>query len=227
MSNPNLIREKVKVRSLTCRMNDLESSKQRKILEVVYHLEENKKLGEKITSEKVVVAAWKLFPSEFSLRGYPEYPGEDGTRRILSNLKRQSFIKGGASYYSITDKGKNFIKRQKAIINPKKEGASDIKKIPRQIELEINRIVNSRVFSYFINGGEDFLETDLFEFLGTSSRSFKESNKTNFLSQYNLMILEVIPFCKKNLKTNEKVLKLLELWASLEDKFQDIFKNEK
>ena len=42
---------------------------------------------------------------------------------------------------------------------------------------------------------KDFLETDLFEFLGTSARSFKDNNQSNFLSRYNLVVKEVIPFC--------------------------------
>lgn len=204
-------------------MKPTDASKSEKILRAIYELEKNKKSKRKITKEIVVIKAWKMFPSDFSMQGYLQYPNADISKYITS-LFRKNLLKGGFHNYQITEKGKRFIEERQIKLNGKQKNKTNIKKTPRYIKLEITRILNSRVFTYFLRGEKGFLENDLFDFLGTSARSFKDSNRSNFLSQYNLMIKEVIPFCKENLELNGKMEKIVELWYLLENELGDILK---
>jgi|SRR3989344_7595260 len=196
-------------------------TKSLKILRAIYELGKNKKEKDKITKEMMVVKAWKMFPSDFSMKGYPQYPNADISKYITS-LFRANLLKGGFHNYRITEKGIKFIEEEKLKKQPKK--SSDKNKIPRHIEFEINRILTSKVFEYFSSEKKDFLETDLFEFLGTSARSFKDSNQSNFLSRYNLVVKEVIPFCQKNKDLDNRLNKIIELWNSLQNKFSNLLK---
>ena len=196
-------------------------TKSLKILRAIYELDKNKKEKDKITKEMMIIKAWKMFPSEFSMKGYPEYPNADISKYITA-LFRANLLRGGFHSYRITEKGKKFIEEEKLKKQTKK--SSDKTKIPRYIEFEINRILNSKVFEYFSSGKREFLETDLFEFLGTSARSFKDSNQSNFLSRYNLVVKEVVPFCQKNKNLDEKLDKIVKLWDSLQNKFSNLLK---
>jgi hypothetical protein len=196
-------------------------TKSLKILRSIYELDKNKKERDKITKEMMVVKSWKMFPSDFSMKGYPQYPNADISKYITA-LFRTNFLKGGFHNYKITEKGKKFIEEEKIKKQPKK--SIDKTKIPRYIEFEINRILASKVFEYFSGGKEDFLETDLFEFLGTSARSFKDNNQSNFLSRYNLVAKEVIPFCQKNKNLDSRLEGIVNLWKSLQNKFSSLLK---
>ena len=206
-------------------MNSSEATKSQKILKAIYELDKKSKEGEKITKEKMIIQAWKMFPSEFSMKGYPQYPNADISKYITA-LFRENFLKGGFYGYKITEKGKEFIEGKNKKIQRDKVVSEKIR-IPREIGFEINRILKSKVFGYFVGGGRDFLESDLFDFLGTSARSFKDSNQSNFLSRYNLLVKEAIPFCKKNEDASGKTKEIVNLWETLKDKFPDILKNEK
>ena|SRR3989344_1039849 len=198
-----------------------ESVKANKVLKAIYELEKKREPGTKITREMIIVKSWQMFPSDFSMRGFPQYPAGDLARRLLTNLKRENLISGAVSNYKITEKGKRFIENKSI---KKDKGKSGIKESPRHIEFEINRILTSKVFEYFSSEKKDFLETDLFEFLGTSARSFKDSNQSNFLSRYNLVVKEVIPFCQKNKDLDNRLNKIIELWNSLQNKFSNLLK---
>lgn len=196
-------------------------TKSLKILRAIYQLDKNKEERDKITKEMMIVKAWKMFPSDFSMKGYPQYPNADISKYITA-LFRANLLKGGFHNYRITEKGIKFVEEEKLKKQPKK--SLDKTKLPRYIEFEINRILTSKVFEYFSNDKKDFLETDLFEFLGTSARSFKDSNQSNFLSRYNLVVKEVIPFCQKNKNLDNRLNKIIELWNSLQNKFLNLLK---
>lgn len=204
-------------------MTSSNATKSYKILKAIYELEKDKKSIGKITKETMVIKAWKMFPSEFSIKGYPQYPNADISKYITA-LFRKNLLRGGFYNYKITEKGKKFIEEEKEKPKKQTKNLSNTNKTPRYIELEINRILKSKVFEYFSTGKKDFLEIDLFEFLGTSARSFKDSNQSNFLAKYNLIVKEVIPFCQKNSSSNMSIEKIVELWNLLQSKFSNILK---
>lgn len=190
-----------------------------KILLAIYELNKKRTSGRKITKEEMVVKVWKMFPADFCLKGYPQYPNAD-ISKYITKLFKENLLKGSFFNYILTSKGKEYAE---GIMH---SGKSDKKKIvissSREIEAEIKRIKTSKVFHLFLKRETDFLESDLFDFLGTSARSLLDSNKTTFISKYNLIMKEVIPFCEKNKKTDPEAEKIVLLSDILIKKFRDI-----
>lgn len=193
-------------------------NKSDKILLAVYELEKNRKEGGKITKEELIIKVWKMFPSDFCIRCYLKYPNAD-ISKYFTILFKNNLLKGGFYNFVITSKGRDYAEKLLSGKNYQKE---KIIAPSREIISEINRIKNSKIFKYFINGGKDFIESDLFDFLGTSVRSFSNSNKTNFLAKYNLIIKEVIPFCEKIKNKDIIVKKIIDLWNILSNNFKEI-----
>ena len=196
-------------------------SKSNKILAAIFALHKEGK--ERITLEDVAVKLWKLFPTEFCMRGYPQYPNVNITKYI-TKLFNDSLITGSVSNYKITSKGINFAQNFEGEQN-QNEKIIYSNEQPRHIEIEILRILNSKVFKYFSkNHDENFVESDFFEFLGTSSRSLTTKDKKIFQTRYNTMVKEVIPFCEKIMKEDKNAAKIVILWKVLSKKFGEIIK---
>ena len=199
---------------LCCKMNEQKLTRSDKILLAIFELEKNRKPGEKITKENMVVKVWQLFPADFCLKGYPKYPNADITKYITA-LYKANLLKGSAYNFFITEKGvthirnlnMNRIARTKSAISGS-----------RQIESEIIRIKNSKVFRLFLSNNNEFIESDLFEFLGTNARSLTSANKTIFVSKYNAVV-EAIAFCEKIKSTDSDAAKIIALWKILLQKF--------
>lgn len=199
-------------------MVDSEANMSDKILLAIYELEKKRKTGGKITKEEMVVKVWKMFPNDFSIRGYPQYPNAD-ISKYVTKLFKENLLKGSFYNYTITEKGKEYAK---ALLAQGPIKSKEAISIPRQIESEISRIKNSKTFRLYSQGESNFIESDLFDFLGTSSRSFGDSNKTAFISKFNLISKEVIPFCEKNKNKELEAEKVISLWNILLYKFKDL-----
>jgi hypothetical protein len=57
-----------------------------------------------ITVEDLAVKLWKLYPLEFCMKGYPEFPNVD-IQKYLTKLKIYNLISGGVTNYKLTTKG--------------------------------------------------------------------------------------------------------------------------
>jgi len=201
-------------------------SKSDKVIISLYHIEVGKKYEDKITVEDLAVKVWKLYPKDFSMRGYPQYPNVDIPKHI-TKLIRNNLVKGGASNYFLTTKGKQYASNLISYNNDEIEDIRKITSIPRETISEINRILNSKVFKYYKETSvPEFVEYDLFDFLGTSSRSLSSSNKNIFLMHYNMIKNDVIPFCEKQREKDDNAEKIMELWNLLNSKFNSIIKEK-
>ena len=199
-------------------MRNIEVNMSDKILLAIYELEKKRKAGKKITKEEMVVKVWKMFPNDFCIRGYPEYPNAD-ISKYVTKLFKENLLKGSFYNYTITEKGKQYAK---TILSKGPIESKELISVPRDVEAEISRIKNSKIFQLYTQGEPDFIESDLFDFLGTSSRSFGDSNKTAFISKFNLISKEVIPFCEKNKNKEIEAEKIISLWNILLYKFKDL-----
>jgi hypothetical protein len=162
-----------------------------------------------------------MWPFEFCMRGYPNYPNNDIQKHITKPLDN-NWITGGVYGYKITEKGKNYAK-QLSTIKPIKKKREIINEQPRYIKTEFTRIINSKVFKYYLQDKNiDFLESDLFDFLGTSSRSLSTKDRNVFLTRYNAVIKDVIPFCRKIAERDEEAKNIIEIWEILSNKFKDL-----
>jgi len=112
-------------------------TKSLKILRAIYELDENKKEIDKITKEIMVVKAWEMFPSDFSMKGYPQYPNADISKYITA-LFRTNFLKGGFHNYKITEKGKNLIEKEKLEETTSQEVRNALHKTIRKVGNDID-----------------------------------------------------------------------------------------
>ena len=200
-------------------MKNEDLNKSEKILIAIHELDKERK--NKITVEDVAVKLWKLWPSEFCMRGYPQYPNNDIQKHITKPLDN-NWVIGGVYGYKITEKGKKYVLDLKKI-GIKEKKREIINEQPRYIKTEFTRIINSKIFKYYSEGKTtDFLESDLFDFLGTSPRSLKTKDRNIFLSRYNSVVKDVIPFCKKIMNEDEDAKKIVEIWGKLSEKFSDL-----
>lgn len=201
-------------------------TKSEKMLVAIYELYKIK--TEKITIEDVAVKLWQLWPSEFCMRGYPQYPNVD-IPKYITRLLNNGLVTGGVYNYKITEKGKELGEELE-----NEDRKKDLKKgevsaeQPRHIRAEITRIINSKVFKYFLqNENAPLLESDFFEFLGTSARSLNTKDKTIFLPRYNVIANEVVPYCKLNQQKDEYADKIIKLWVILSKQFVNIINKGK
>jgi len=197
-------------------MKKTELNKSEKILIAIYDL--NKIAKNKITVEDVAVKLWKIWPTEFCMRGYPKYPNNDIQKHITKPLDN-NWVTGGVYGYKITEKGKNYVDQLKGIKSKKQ----NMNEQPRYIKTEFTRIINSKVFKYYSKDKKMiFLESDLFDFLGTSPRSLNTKDRNIFLTRYNLVIKDIVPFCNKFKEKDEEAKKIMEIWEKLSKKFHEL-----
>lgn len=196
----------------------IELSKSDKALIVIYELEKHRKGNDKITVEDVAVRLWKKYPTEFSMKGYPQYPNVD-IQKYITKLLANHLINGGVFNYTITAKG---TEHAKSLLSGKVATKAQItSEIRRDIKIEIERILNSKVFIYYTTTQKPRLvESDLFDFMGTSSRSLMTHNQSIFISKYNTIVKDVIPFCQQQIKNDKRMEMILSLWRRLSEDFK-------
>ncbi len=201
------------------RVVEAELSASDKILLAISELNKKRVGGEKITKEDMVVKVWEMFPEDFCIKGHPQYPNAD-ISKYVTKLFKENLLKGSFYNYILTLKGEEYAESIRSGNKPGKKEM--VLSASRQIESEIRRIKDSKIFQLFLNGEKDFLESDLFEFLGTSSRSLNGPNRTAFTAKYNFVVKEVIPFCESIKHKDQETGEIAALSKILILKFTDI-----
>ena len=141
-------------------------SKPQRILAVMFDLCNGKPKA--LSYEDIVVAAFKRYPEDFQLRGYPEYPDSSDIHKPLYEMKRAGLIRAANKTFELTPQG---LEAAHQLLHSE---ASDRDRLTKAEEHEINRIVNSAAFRLFQDGQKDsILDTDLYEYLGVTVRTSK------------------------------------------------------
>jgi hypothetical protein len=163
--------------------------------------------------EDIFVEAFKKYPDEFHLRGYPQYPDTgDATQRPLYSLRRDGLIQVRSKFVTLTEKG---ITLALQLINansnlPKKSS----QKLSRDIVSEVDRIKNTDVFQLFATDKKDHIvDTDFFNYLGTTVRT----ERTDFIARIKTLkgVIEMI-------KTKDEYKLIVDLHNYLFERFKDI-----
>ena len=204
-------------------IKDKFQSKSEKALYGIYLLSKERK--SQITVEDLAVRLWKLYSREFCMKGYPEFPNVD-IQKYLTKLFTNNLIKGGVINYKITSKGTKMVEDILETANEKKKklSESDVS-ISRELKNEINRILTSKVYNYYVSEkNPNFIEIDFFEFLGTSPRSLHDKRNSHFLSKINLIRKDLVEYCEVNKNKDENLKNILNLWKILNKKFGEILK---
>jgi hypothetical protein len=141
-------------------------SKPEKILAVMYDL--SKAESRELLYEDIVVAAFKRYPEDFQLRGYPEYPDSSDIHKPLYKMKREGLVRSANKSFMLTPMGLGVAQKLAGIT----EVARD--RLTKPEENEINRIAKSQAFQLFQEGQiEKILDTDFYDYLGVSVRTPK------------------------------------------------------
>ena len=116
--------------------------------------------------EDIVVSAFKKYPEDFQLRGYPEYPDSSDIHKPLYEMKRAGLVRAANKTFQLTQQGLEAAQRLMH------SSSSDKKRLTKSEESEINRIVNSAAFQLFQEGRQgSILDTDFYEYLGVTVRT--------------------------------------------------------
>lgn len=162
------------------------------------------------TFDKIVAAAFKVFPKKFSLVGFPEYP--DG--KVVNDcvylhcVKSKGWLSGNAQTgYAFTEKGKYFLDETKKMLEGKIKVTRSYSIIPRRKEVTFIAILKKTdAYKKYIQGKKELTKTQIFEVLNVPSDS--EELLQNHLEKYleyahrinDLSVIEFLEFIKKRLK---------------------------
>src|SRR2546426_9536603 len=104
--------------------------------------------------EDIVVKAFQMFPQDFALRGYSQYPdSSDIHKPLYGPLKRAGYILAGNKQFRLTAKG---IERGRTLSGGEKSGPKKVaERLSRTDELELHRIHQSDAFQLFLQGKGD------------------------------------------------------------------------
>jgi len=186
-------------------------SKKDKILIVLLAMSKGKQLNLKY--EDVIVRLFKTYPTDFHLRGYPEYP--DTSNQAFYSLRKDGFIQVRNKFVALTEKGITYAKQiTKVQIKPQKFS----QKLGRDITGEIEKIKNTDAYQLFITGKQDLIvDTDFFSYLGTTVRT----ERTDFIAR-----IKTVKDVIESIKTSPEYKTIVELHNYLFEKFKDIIKTK-
>jgi len=156
-------------------------NRSQKILLSLYKISGNS--SKQVRFEDIAVEAFINFPTDFQLRGYPQYPdaGDIIHKPLYVELKKAGYILSGNKYFSLTPKGIEFCKQLTGgKINLSDKHAVD--KLSAVQQKEIERIKNSSAFKLFATEKrDDILDIDFYAYLGVTVRT----DKHDFLGRLN------------------------------------------
>ncbi len=139
-------------------------SKPQKILAVMFDLCGGEQKA--LQYEDIVVAAFKRYPEDFQLRGYPQYPDSSDIHKPLYKMKSQGLVRSANKTFELTQRGLEVASK---LVHAKGEYKD---RLTKQEENEINRVLNSAAFRLFQEGRKEFiLDTDFYEYMGITVRT--------------------------------------------------------
>lgn len=124
--------------------------------------------------EDIVVRAYELFPEDFQLRGYPQFPdSSDIHKRLYDTLKRSGLVRSANKTFALTPRGLE-IATQMLSSGPQTTVANNaaVQRMRRDQAAEIARIRKSTVWALFAEGKQEkILDTDFYSYLGVTVRT--------------------------------------------------------
>src|SRR2546427_2857328 len=88
--------------------------------------------------EEIVVKAFQLFPDEFALRGYPQFPDSSDVHKPLYGvLKRGGMVRAANKTFSLTQRGVETAHRLVESAGQTLERARSADRMTRDVQLEV------------------------------------------------------------------------------------------
>ncbi|MDR7549479.1 MAG: hypothetical protein QN131_05995 [Armatimonadota bacterium] len=146
-----------------------------KILIAMYILSEG--TTRPLKYEDIVVKAFEMFPDDFALRGYSQYPdASDIHKPLYGPLKRAGYVLSANKMFRLTEKGlvhaNELVKSYKAVSSDEFLGTGKGERLDRESTAELQRIIESEAFRLFKEEKRDqILDTDFYAYLQTTVRT--------------------------------------------------------
>jgi hypothetical protein len=142
-----------------------------KVLLALYKLWRNGK--KKVKYEDIVVQVFRDFPSDFHLKGYPDFPDSgDAVHKPLYDYRKRGMVTASNKMFALTEHGLEEAERLMRLSPGKAETTHG--RLDRSAQIEVERIRNLECFRLFMTGKQhDIIDADLFEYLGVSVRTSK------------------------------------------------------
>lgn len=161
-------------------MSSLNFTRSQKILVSLYQL--SKGTNKQIRFEDIAVSAFKNFPADFQLKGYPQYPdtGDIIHKPLYSDLKRNGYVLSGNKYFSLTQKGIRYAQQLLKVGEYGAAANNSYIKLTADQQKELDRLGHSKAVELFLSGKKDeILDIDFYSYLGVTVRT----NKFDFLGR--------------------------------------------
>lgn len=168
--------------------------------------------------EDVYVKAFKNYPVDFQLRGYPDYPDTELMSKKIYDLRKNGLIQVHRKFITITEKGETLTEKliQSETNEPAKDSIS--KTLGRDITNQIDRIKNTEAFHLFISGKKDqIVDTDFFSYLGTTVRT----ERTDFIAR-----IKTVKDVIETIKSSPAYKLIVDLHNYLFKRFEDMIETK-
>jgi hypothetical protein len=158
-------------------------SKEQKVILALYRLSVDGR--KKVRYEDIVVKAFKDYPADFHLKGYPEYPDSgDVVHKPLYDFRKRGMVLASNKMFSLTPHGVIETQRLQNVEKDSPDLSEPRHRLERDAQIEIERVKQVEGFKLFLAQKHDeIIDSDLFEYLGVSVRS----TKNDFLGRLQTM----------------------------------------
>lgn len=167
--------------------------------------------------EDIVVAAFEMFPDEFALRGYPQYPdSSDLHKPLYGPLKRSGFVLAANKTFQLTPLGIDEASRLAGSTAPTTNGsAKHGERMPRDLQVEADRMIQSEAFRLVQEGrDEKVLDTDLYAFLACTVRT----SPNDFAGRIRVTEQTIAAAVKSKHPSKEAADQLRKAWTRIRDR---------
>lgn len=187
-------------------------SKKEKILHVLFEMSNGSR--KTLKYEDILVKLFDLYPEDFHLRGYPQYP--DTSNQSFYSLRKEGLIQIYNKFVALTEKGQH---EAKETFQQKHNQLNNMSyKLSRDITNEINRIKKTDAFQLFIaNRQEEVVDTDFFSYIGTTVRT----DRTNFSARLN-----TLQDIMNSIRSDVNYKTIVNSYDYLLNKFEDLIKEK-
>lgn len=187
-----------------------------KLLIIIYKMSLKQKSPLKY--EDVYVKAFKKYPNDFQLRGYPDYLDTELMSKKIYDLRKNGALQVHRKFITITEKGKTVAEKllQSGTTHSNNDALS--KALSRDILNQVERIKNTDAFLLFADDKKDqIVDTDFFAYLGTTVRT----ERTDFRAR-----IKTVQDVIENIKVSDEYKIIVELHTYLFEKFKDLIKTK-
>lgn len=189
----------------------MQMNRSEKVLLTLYRLSQDS--DRSIQYEDLVVAAYKAFPEDFSLRGYPEYPdASDIHKPIYNYLKPRGLVRVANKNFKLTEAGR---RTAQSLIQA--STATERHRLTRHQEMAVERHLRSAAVMLVDKGELDqLIDTDCQRFYGFAP--WTKPKEASALREELLDLLDALKFINA-----DKAGLLLRADLALYGRFRHLF----